>query len=240
MKSVRFPCRAWLLCASFLVLAGACSVPRDPPANPSHQEQVSTVEFSVLGMSCQKCSIAAEEALEHGLPALVEASVDFDSRAARLRLRGRVDRQEIRRALDKIGMEAHFQDEPSLVPPPLSDEERMSLDIRTISHGEEVRLEDHLVPGKITLFDYYADWCGPCHLLSPKLERLVQENQKLILRKVDISNWESAAAKQASRDFRMPGIPYVRVYGPDGKLLGDVHGNHIEKIEELVRRGLGQ
>ena len=30
--------------------------------------------------------------------------------------------------------------------------------IKTISHGEEVVLEDHLVPGVYTVFEFGADW----------------------------------------------------------------------------------
>jgi thiol-disulfide isomerase/thioredoxin len=83
--------------------------------------------------------------------------------------------------------------------------------------------------------DFFADWCGPCHLLTPKLERLVLNHDKLALRKVDISNWESPAARQATAEFGMPGLPYVRIYDERGQLLGAVHGNHIDQVEHIVK-----
>ena len=39
-----------------------------------------------------------------------------------------------------------------------------------------------------------------------------------------------------TREFKLKGIPYVRVYGPRGQFLGAVPGNDIEKIRALLPR----
>ena len=118
---------------------------------------------------------------------------------------------------------------------PLSDAEKKTLDIQTLSQGNRFDVGEHLAPGKVTVFDYYADWCGPCHLLTPKLERLVLKYENVALRKVDIGTWESAAADQASSEFELPGLPFTRVFDNGGKLLGQVNGNFIEQIEAIVQ-----
>ena len=58
----------------------------------------------------------------------------------------------------------------------------------------------------------------------------------MLLRKVNIVDWNSRAAVQAAKEFGLKGIPYVRVYGPEGQLLGAVSGADIEAIEEAVRK----
>ena len=82
--------------------------------------------------------------------------------------------------------------------------------------------------------DYYADWCAPCKILSPKIERLLLKHRQVALRKIDIVDWNSAAAKQATRQFQIPGMPFVVVYNDSGHVLGTVQGNHVERIEALI------
>ena len=45
-------------------------------------------------------------------------------------------------------------------------------DLELISQGRTVELEDHLVPGKLVLFDFFADWCAPCRYLEPQIDRM--------------------------------------------------------------------
>jgi len=123
---------------------------------------------------------------------------------------------------------------PTASAAPLSAEARAALDIRTVSHGEEIVVSEHLVAGKFTIVDYYADWCGPCLLLGHEMEQVLARRQDVALRKVDLVSWETNAAKQVTREFGIRGIPYVRVYGPDGRFLGAVNGNDIGKVRALL------
>ena len=54
------------------------------------------------------------------------------------------------------------------------------------------------VPGKLVLFDFYADWCGPCRQISPHLERLAQSDPDVVLVKVDIVDWGPPAVMRNS------------------------------------------
>jgi thiol-disulfide isomerase/thioredoxin len=104
------------------------------------------------------------------------------------------------------------------------------LDIQVISRGEPVDLRDHLVPGKYTLFDYYADWCPPCRELAPRLEELVRRQPNLALRKIDIVDWTRPVADQQG----VHDLPYLRLYGPDGRLIQEGDAAYAE-----VRRLFG-
>ena len=193
-----------------------------------------TITFTVAGMSCSGCAKTAAELLRK-VEGVLKADVNFKTKQATLRTNGAVTENQIRIALGAVGFEPRFRGETAL--PPLTPEERARLDIQTVSRGEAIVVRDHVASGKITMFDFFADWCGPCHLLTPKLERLVLNHDNLALRKVDISDWDTPAAKQATEEFKMPGLPYVRIYDDRGQLLGAVHGNHIDQVGRIVERG---
>lgn len=108
----------------------------------------------------------------------------------------------------------------------------MAADVQTITHGREVDLEAHLVDGKFVLFDFYADWCGPCRALEPQLLELAgRYADRLALRKVDVINWDSEVARQ----YRISSIPYMVLYGPDGaKLAAGDAGSVLRRLQSAL------
>ena len=213
----------------FLTVALTCAL-----AVSAAAEQTFVSEFEVAGLACDSCAATATEALQK-MPGVTKATVTFATRRARVESNRHIEDADFRATLAKFGYEARFPNDP--VVPPLTAEERAQLDIRVASHGETFDIRKHLARGKYTVFDFWAEWCGPCHVLTPKIERLVQERSNVALRTIDLKQWESPAGKQATREFKVPGLPYVRVYGPDGKFVGDVVGNDVEKIRQLVEAG---
>jgi len=107
-----------------------------------------------------------------------------------------------------------------------------SEDIRIISRGEPLNLRDHLVPGKYTLFDYYADWCPPCREMAPRLEELARRNPNLAIRKIDIVDWNHPVAEQQD----VHDLPYLRLYDPEGRLLLEGEAT-FDALERLFRFG---
>lgn len=91
-------------------------------------------------------------------------------------------------------------------------------DVRVIAHGERVDLERHTVPGKYTVFDFYAVWCPPCRALSPELEKLAARNpETLAVRKVDIVDWTMPVAEQHGIEE----LPFLVLYDKDGRRVAD-------------------
>ncbi len=74
---------------------------------------------------------------------------------------------------------------------------------------------------KPVLIDFFATWCGPCQMLKPMLEKLVQEYD-FILAKVDIDQNPDLATR-----YGVEGVPDVRV-----ALQGRVYKGFVGVIPE--------
>lgn len=99
--------------------------------------------------------------------------------------------------------------------------------------GREIGLDELLVPGSVTIVDFYADWCGPCRQISPNLERLALNTPNVYLRKVDIVNWKTPVARQ----YGLRSIPNIRVFDPRGKAVGAPSSN-LSQIMANVQKAL--
>lgn len=107
--------------------------------------------------------------------------------------------------------------------------------IRVISNGgEELNLLSLLSPDTITIVDFYAEWCGPCRQIAPRLEQLVKAESDVVLLKVDIVNWGTPVTRQ----FGIQTVPNVRVFGRTGKQIGEAT-HDLNQVLQWVKQAKG-
>ena len=106
----------------------------------------------------------------------------------------------------------------------------------TISQGAKIKIAEHLVPGKITIFDFTSKYCPPCVRIAPMLDKLHARHDEIAVVKVDINrpntkgiDWDSPVARQQG----LRSIPHFMIYGPDGKLKAEG-----EKARDIVMKWL--
>ncbi|MBQ2640059.1 MAG: thioredoxin [Bacilli bacterium] len=83
--------------------------------------------------------------------------------------------------------------------------------------------------GKV-LVDFYADWCGPCKMLSPVLEEFDKENKDIEVVKVNVDNFQKLA-----KEYGVMSIPNLVVF-KDGEVVNNNVG-FIDKdsLVDLVK-----
>ena len=42
--------------------------------------------------------------------------------------------------------------------------------------------------GKTVLIDFYADWCGPCKMMSPVIDKIAEEKPAIAVGKVNVDD----------------------------------------------------
>jgi putative thioredoxin len=66
--------------------------------------------------------------------------------------------------------------------------------------------------------DFWADWCGPCRMLTPVLEEAVAERDGVTLAKVDVD-----ANPQVAAEYDVRGIPAVKAFR-NGQVVAEFVG----------------
>jgi len=75
-----------------------------------------------------------------------------------------------------------------------------------INIQDEDDFRDRVVNSSLpVIVDFHATWCGPCKLLGPKLEAMVEKNEgKVVMAKVDIDDHSELAMA-----FKVQAVPTV-------------------------------
>jgi thiol-disulfide isomerase/thioredoxin len=74
------------------------------------------------------------------------------------------------------------------------------------------------VAGKLTIFDFWAEWCEPCKDLEPSLVEIARANPNVAIRRVEVIDWDSpVAAQHLTRGGY--GLPHLKVYDAKGNIV---------------------
>ncbi|KAG7210433.1 hypothetical protein KM043_011965 [Ampulex compressa] len=91
------------------------------------------------------------------------------------------------------------------------------------------RVKNSKVP---VIVDFFATWCNPCRMLTPRIESVIAEKQgKILLAKVDIDENTDLAL-----DYEVGSVP-VLIAMKDGKVLERIVGlQDVDKLRTFVNK----
>ena len=85
------------------------------------------------------------------------------------------------------------------------------------------------------LVDFWAEWCGPCRMLAPVIERIAEANQgKLIVGKMNVDE-----NQKTPQQYGIQGIPTLILF-KGGEVVEQIVGfQSQEKIQKVINEVLG-
>ena len=78
----------------------------------------------------------------------------------------------------------------------------------------QTKYEELMGSGETVLLDFYADWCGPCRMLSPVIEQIAAEHPEITVGKVNVDEEQALAMR-----FGITSIPFVALI-KQGEVVG--------------------
>ena len=123
------------------------------------------------------------------------------------------------------------------------------IDFEITYDGKTSKLSDYVKPGKYTIVDFWASWCGPCMRQAAVLKEIYAENKDKGLEIVGVAVWdephntlEAITAKELPWPnilnaqtiptdlYGISGIPCIIIIGPDGTILSrDKQGDELKE-----------
>lgn len=71
----------------------------------------------------------------------------------------------------------------------------------------------NFINNEYVLIDFYADWCGPCKMLSPVIESIASSRDNIKVAKVNVDNLNEIA-----RSYSVMSIPTLILF-KNGKMI---------------------
>ena len=102
--------------------------------------------------------------------------------------------------------------------------------------GAAVDIEAHVVPGYVTVVDFWAEYCGACIVVSGMLAVQIASEPRILVRKVDVGEGSTPVA----RAYQIGALPHFRIYDKHRRLRHVLVGNDCVGAADLAKQLLAE
>ncbi len=96
--------------------------------------------------------------------------------------------------------------------------------------------EKVLESGKLAVVDFWAEWCGPCHVMAPNIDYLAEDyHERVVVAKLDVD-----ANPATPQKYGIMGIPTLIFYFGGQEVDRHVGIMHFEQLTRKVDELLAQ
>lgn len=197
---------------------------------PTAARAETTRVYSLQGADCESCADKVKGELKKvkGVK-----KVDFDKQKVEITVRmdEAVADAAVVAAVERTGLKAvigagHGAYLPAEKYPAGADMKVLSADGSAVGKLDALR-----VPGKYTVFDVHAEWCGPCRFVDARLREVVAARPDVAVRKLNVVDFDTPLARELGP--RLEALPYVIVFDPAGKRT-DIVGADFGKLDKAL------
>jgi len=207
-----------LVAISFLALA----------ASPARADRVQI--YSIQGADCSSCGEKIRTALKK-VKGVKKTAFDMRKVELTVEMEDGVADSVVLAAAEGVGLHAivgagqgaYLPKEPY---PAGADVLELNKDGAAVGPLDKLRVAD-----KFTVFDVYADWCGPCRDVDKKLREIVAGRPDVAVRKLVVLDFDSPLARELGLEM----LPHVIVYTPEGKRT-EIRGAELGKIDKALKK----
>ncbi|EDV58384.1 thioredoxin-2 [Drosophila erecta] len=87
--------------------------------------------------------------------------------------------------------------------------------------------------GKLVVLDFFATWCGPCKMISPKLVELsAQYPDSVVILKIDVDDCEDIAM-----EYNISSMPTF-VFLKNGDKIQEFAGANATRLEDVIKANI--
>ena len=121
--------------------------------------------------------------------------------------------------------------------PPVTSEALVPVKEIDLNHDAAlVKVEDSTVQGFVTIVDFWSESCGACVEVHARVAAGIADQQKTILRKVDVGDGFTAVAHA----YDISALPHYNVYDTKRRLRFILVGSDCLRAPDLAKQLLAE